>query len=221
MWIFTAIADSLLFIKSLVNQNFDWFSLAIQTLTAFLVFILTKRLSKAAKIEHREAIKQKLAELRLGKEIYLVNIRRYFKDYPSNDEKLFTGYSHIKARFKTTRFDGVEFFDGLKDAYRKSDGSLTVDHSFKDSAQETIKVYEVGIVPYEWIEHVDLKGDEHGYKPLFFCRFRGRRYWKKSIKQHFPFGYPFKEVIYYQESKTFQVGDPADWKYNLVQESIT
>ena len=163
-------------------------------------------LSKQSKLEHKEKIKQKAEELKLGREVYLVNVRRYFKDYPSNKERMFSGYSHIKAEMKTTRFDGIEFFCGIKEIYRKPDGCLTLNSKSEKTAKEKIKVFEVGVVPYEWMEYVDLRGDEHGFVPLFFCHFKGKRYWKISLKRHLPFGYPYKEIIYYRESDVYQIG---------------
>jgi len=179
-------------------------------------------LSKQSKLEHKEKIKQKAEELKLGREVYLVNVKRYFKDYPSNKERIFSGYSHIKAEMKTTRFDGIEFFCGIKEIYRKPDGRLTLDSKSEKTATEKIKAFEVGVVPYEWIEYVDLRGDEHGFVPLFFCHFKGKRYWKISLKRHLPFGYPYKEIIYYRESDVYHEGsDPVDMKFRFVDEPIS
>ncbi len=189
---------------------------------AYHVFFLSKQLSNKAKLEHKERIKKKAEELKSGKEVYLVNTKRYFKDYPSNKERMFSGYSHIKAEMKTTRFDGVEFFCGIKEIYRKPDGGLTLNGESEKTAQEKIKVFEVGVVPYEWIEYIDLRGDEHGFIPLFFCYFKGKRYWKISLKRHLPFGYPYKEIIYYRESEVYHEGsDPVDMKFRFVDEPIS
>jgi len=204
------------------SSNYDWvISTFIQAIIALLIFFLSKQLSEKAKLEHKEKIKQKAEELKVGREIYLVNVKRYFKDYPSNKEKIFSGYSHIKAEIKTTRFDGIEFFCGIKEIYRKPDGSLTLNSKSEKTAQEKIKVFEVGVVPYEWIEYVDLRGDEHGFVPLFFCYFKGRRSWKKSLKRLLPFGYPYKEIIYYRESEVYHEGSgPADMKFRFIDEPI-
>lgn len=204
-------------------KNYDWvISLVVDVFIAVLLFVLSKRLSKKAKLEHKERIKQKADEIKLGRKIYLVNVRRYFKDYPSNKERIFSGYSHIKAEMKTTRFDGIEFFCGIKEIYRKTDGRLAFSDGKDNSAPEKLKVFEVGVVPYEWIDYLDLRGDEHGFIPLVFCRFKGKRYWKKSLKQFLPFGYPYKEIIYYKESNVYHEGsDPVDMKFQFVDEPIT
>ena len=98
--------------------NYGWLiSLFIQGFIAYHVFFLSRKLSNRARLEHKEKIKQKAEELlseiyrkKLTGEVYLVNIKRYFKDYPSNKEKRFEGYSEIKAEIKATVFDGIEFF---------------------------------------------------------------------------------------------------------------
>lgn len=188
---------------------------------AYHVFFLSKRLTHKTKLEHKERIKKKAEELKLGKKVYLINVKRYFRDYPSNKEEMFGGYSHIKAEIKIARFDGIEFFCGIKEIYRKPDGNLTLNSASAKTAQEKIKVFEVGVIPYEWIEYVDLRGDEHGFIPLFFCYFKGRRYWKNSLKRFLPFGYPYKEIIYYRESEVYHEGsDPVDMKYRLILEPI-
>ena len=185
-------------------------------------FFSINSLNKKTKLEHRERIRQKADELKLGREIYLVNIKRYFKDYPSNKEKIFSGYSHIKAEKKTTRFDGIEFFCGIKEVYRKPDKTLTFNDKYKNTTKEKFNVFEVGIVPYKWIEYIDLHGDEYGYLPLFFCHFKGHRFWKKPFKRFLPFGYPYNELVYYKESDVYHEGsDPLDMKYRHIDEPIS
>ena len=215
--------ETLCTISNWLSENYGWVvGLLVQVFIAYHVFFLSKRLSDKAKLEHKERIKQKAEQLKLGREVYLVNVKRYFKDYPSNKEQIVSGYSHIKAEIKTTRFDGVEFFCGIKEIYRKEDGCLTLNSAYEKSAQEKIKVFEVGVIPYEWIEYVDLRGDEHGFKPLFFCYFKGKRYWQRSLKRHLPFGYPYKEIIYYRKSEVYHEGsDPADMEFRFIDEPIS
>lgn len=216
-------------ISSWLAINYQWiFGLIIQSFIAYHVFFLSKKISTRARLEHKEKIKKKVDELtaeiqrkKLRRKVYLVNINRYFKDYPANDEKLLSGYSHISAEIKAARFDGVQFFCGIKEACRKQDGTLTF-NTADASMQEKIKVFEVGVVPYNWIEHIDIDGDEHGWIPLFFCHFKGKRYWQKSLKRFLPAGYPYKELVYYRISDTYHDGsDPDDWKYTYINEPIS
>lgn len=212
-----------------ITANYQWiFGLLIQGFIAYHVFFLTEKLSTRARLEHKDKIKQKVEDLlseiykkRLRRKVYLVNMHRYFKDYPANEEKLLSGYSHISAEIKATRFDGVQFFNGIKEVYRLEDTTLTFSPKEDDVIQERFNVFEIGVVPYEWIEFIDREGDEHGWIPLFFCHFKGKRYWQKSIKRFLPAGYPYKEVVYYRESNNYHEGsDPPDWKYIILQEPI-
>ena len=214
-------------IKSWFFVNYGWtISLLIQGFIAYYVFFLSKRLSNRARLEHKEKIKQKAEKLlseihskKLNSDVYLININRYFKDYPSNKERMFEGYSHIRAEIKSTRFDGIQFFCSMPvEVYRKSDGKL----SFKGEAKEKVfNAFPVGIVPYEWIEYVDLRGDEYGYVPLFYCRFKGKTNWNFWKRLKF-FGYPYKNLVYYRENEVYHEGsDPADMKYCFIDEPIS
>lgn len=217
------------FLNSIIlwfSGNYGWtISLLIQGFIAYHVFWLSQKLTNKAKLEHKEKIKQKAEELlseinrkKLNSEVYLVNINRYFKDYPSNTEKRFEGYSHIKAEIKAVRFDGIEFFAEMPvEIYQNKAGGL----SFKGTKKEKVfNAYPVGIVPYEWIEHIDLEGDEYGYVPLFYCYFRGKtnwRFWKRLLF----FGYPYKKMIYYKKSDVYEENnDPPEMKYEYISQHI-
>ncbi len=196
--------------------------LLVGAFVAYHVFFLSKRLSNKAKLDHKEVIKNKaedhLADINkkgLNREVYLVNINRYFKDYPSNKEKI-RGYSHIKAEIKATRFDGIEFFAGVVELYQTEAGEYSLK---EDRGQRcSYNAFQVGVVPYEWIEHIDPEGDEYAYIPLFYCHFNGRIYWKNNWKRFLPSGYPYKYLRYYKISDTYHEGsDPKDWKYNQIE----
>lgn len=215
-------------ITNWLSQNYGWvISISIQGFIAYHIFFLSKQLSNKEKLSHKERVKQKvedlLAEIHkkgLNSEVYLVNINRYFKDYPANDEKILGGYSHIKAEVKSARFDGVEFFCSMPEqVYKKPNGKLSFSGEVSEKA---FLAFPVGIVPYEWIEFIDLNGDEYGYVPLFFCRFKANVYWKKSWRRFIPMGYPYKKLVYYRESDVYHEGsDPVGMKYRFIDEPIS
>ncbi len=209
-----------------ISENYDWaIVLMVQIFIAYHVFFLTRKLSNRARLEHKEKISQHveamLAEIhnkQLEGKVNILNVSRYFKDYPSGRET-FRGYSGISGYMKSLRFDGIEFLLGeIREVYQRADGEL----SFKGQKEAMVfNVYAVGIVPYEWIEHIDARGDEYGYLPLFFVHFRGRRYWKKSWKRFLPFGYPYRRIVYYRENERYREGnEPPDMKYILIDELI-
>lgn len=200
-------------------------SILIQSFIAYHIFFLSRRLSTKARLEHKEKLKQKAEEILgeihrkgLRSKVYIVNISRYFKDYPSNEEKRFAGYSHIRAEIKATRFDGIEFFAEMpKEVYKRNDGRISFSGEKND---KLFNVYPVGIVPYEWIEHIDPEGDEYGYYPLIYCYFKGSTHWKFWKRLLF-FGYPYKKMIFYRLSDVYdKKNDPYDMKYVYVADKI-
>lgn len=207
-------------------STYDWLSLIVQVTIAYHVFFLSKTLSARNKLENKETAKRKAEELllqiikeKLNREVVLINISRYFKDYPSTNLETFRGYSYIKSEIKTTRFDGIEFFSSsLVDVYRKEDGSLT----FKNAGNriKAFTVYPVSVVPYEWIEHIDLDGDEwEGGVPLFYCHFKGQAHWDRWRTCPFPYK---KGILYYKFNENHnEKTDPVDWQYTLIQEPIS
>jgi hypothetical protein len=212
-----------------LTNNFELVSLAIQIFIAYHIFFLNKRLSDKAKLEHKDGIKRKTRELLskienegINREVYLVNTKRYFEDYPENDYSFWRGYSHLRAEIKSTRSEGVEFFSSTPvSLYRKKDGSLSLESGKK---QLDFNAYPVGVVPYEWIEYIDLEGDEG--IPQFFCKFKGRGdlYWKgfKNWKSFVPWGYPYKRLSYYKESDVYHEGnDPVDNRWSQIREPVS
>jgi len=206
----------------LVIHAIDIVGIFLGGFIAYHIFFLSRRLSNQAMLAHKDSIKEKVHDLLvkitrdgIRRKVYLVNINRYFKDYPSNQEKLGSGYSHIKGEIKATRYNGIEFFCEMpKQAYYTKSGDVTLN----ETDQEAFLVYPVGLIPYEWIEHIDLEGDEYEGVPLFYCKFNGRIYWKSWWRRLIPFGYPYKTLLYYRKSDVYHEGsDPADMEWSLVE----
>lgn len=199
--------------------------LFIQAFIAYHVFFLSKKLSNRAWLSHKEETKQKTWELlsevygkKRNSEVYLVNINRYFRDYPSNKGKIFGGYSYIRAEIKATRYDGIEFFSGMPvQIFKTANGMLTFNE--KKGVKEFI-AFPVGIVPYEWLEHIDLEGDEYAGVPLFYCRFKGKAHWR-SWKRFLFYRYPYRKTLYYRNNENYYEGnDPFDLQFRLIDEEL-
>lgn len=210
-----------------LKENYVWIiNIAIQSFIAYHIFFLSRKISTRTKLRHKNKIKKQAEKIlceiyrkKLNSKIYLVNTRRYFKDYPSNKERRILGYSHIRAEIKSTRFDGVEFFAEMpKNVYRKPNGQLSFN---ENTGKKEFIVYPVGIVPYEWIDYIDPEGDEYGYVPLIHCFFKGKIYWKFWRKLLF-FGYPYKKIIFYKKSEFYEEkNDPYDMKYIYFSDKIS
>ncbi len=209
-----------------LTQNYQFtIGLLIQIVIAYHVYFLSNRLTNKAKLRHKRDILNKCQSLlstintqEQAVEVHLVNSRRYYKDYPSNDLTLF-GYSHIKAELKSARFDGLEFFASLpENIYRRKDGKLT---THKGNNQPHCEAFPVGLVPYDWIDHINIYGDEYGFVPQIFCSFKGSIYWKNNLFNKILKGYPYSKIMYYIESDVFHSGnDPFIMKYMRIKEPI-
>lgn len=177
------------------------------------VYFLSKKLDFEDKLSHKDSVRRQVEPL-LGRiasgissKSELVNVKRYFKHYPHNNERSRHGYTYMGAELKALRFDGVEFFCGVHEAFR-DDGGRVYLHGGVGLTQEASNIFAVGVIPYEWIEYVDARGDEFSYRPQFFIQFNGR---KKS---------PYKYVVYYRESEVYQErNDPRDMKWSRIEVS--
>ena len=179
------------------------------------VYYLSKRIDLRGKLEHKSYVSQQveplLAAMARGnaRKIELVNARRYPKHYLGQNEQNRHGYAYLGAELKALRFDGVEFFCEIVGLYQEHDGHLTLTES-PSATRLTSSAFVVGVVPYEWIEFVEPRGDEFSYRPQFFTQFKGL---EKS---------PYKYLRYYKKSETYEPGnDPADMQWTTIEPRLT
>ncbi|MBD3272835.1 hypothetical protein GF385_00590 [Candidatus Dependentiae bacterium] len=178
---------------------------------AYHVYFLSKKINLKDRLNHKENISKKvetiLDKIRSGgnSKVELINIKKYVKNYPHNNEENRYGYTYLGAELKSLRFDGVEFFCEVKEVCKKEDNNLALKES-KNSKREKYNVFVAGLIPYEWIEYVDIQGDEFSYRPQFFSNFKGK---EKS---------PYKYLTYYKESEVYNEGsDPMDMKWSRIE----
>lgn len=174
---------------------------------AYHVYFLSKKIDFRSRLEHKARISSQveelLAEIAKGRrrKVKLVNAKRYPHSYLGQNERDRHGYAYLGAELKAFRFDGVEFFCGMKALYVTEDGHWTLTNVAGTKPAES-NAAEVGVIPYEWIEFVDLRGDEFSYRAQFFTNFKGR---EKS---------PYKYVRYYRKSENYRPGsDPLDLEW--------
>ncbi|HEY5587982.1 MAG TPA: hypothetical protein VIK86_03395, partial [Candidatus Paceibacterota bacterium] len=144
---------------------------------AYHLFFLSRKINLKEELNHRSKLKRDieplLIKIRSGisSKVELINVKKYRTHYPDSNNLDVDGYTYIGAELKALKFDGVEFFCGIKDAYRNSDGKLTLQK--ENAVKQDFNIYEAGVIPYKWIEHIDIDGDEYSYRPQFFVKFNG------------------------------------------------
>ena len=174
----------------ILNNIVGVIGIIVGAFIAYHVYFLSKRLDLKDKLSHKDTVQRRIepiiAEIRKGQnsDSELVNVKKYFTHYPSSLEKNKDGYTCLKGELKGLRFDGVEFFCGVREAYKKPNGGITINKS-EGAKRLNFNLLEAGLVPYDWIEYVDANGDEFSYRPQFFTRFNGQ---DKS---------PYKYLTYY------------------------
>jgi hypothetical protein len=173
------------------------------------IYSLSKRLSFRDELLHaaqvREGVDELLAEMSMGysSEIECINTKRYKKDYPHNNRKRWRGYTRQAARLKGYSYDGVEFFVGNHPAYFDDSRTLTLK---KTERPLDYAIFEVGVVPYEWIAYIDPVGDDTTYRSQFFTKFKGKHQT------------PYKRRRYYKVNEGYNPQlDPEQMKYMLVE----
>ena len=209
-------------------KNYNWIlSLFVQIFIAYHILSLTLRSSKKSKLEHKKEIREKIDELIT--EVYVNKSRNHgvmiidldnLKKYPDG--------GCIKAEIKATRYEGVEFLLGNSNIFQTKKGKLTLKGSDNKLIFET---YDVGVLPYEWIENVELKGDDFNSCAQIYCHFKKynpclrinpllfkfknifkQKSWKYFVSIRFFDFTPFKNVIYFKKNKNYQVGRNYYWE---------
>ena len=178
---------------------------------AYHVYFLSKQLGLKDRLAHKDNIRKKvepiLSEIRKGisRKCELINVKKYFSHYPNTNERDRHGYTYLGAELKALRYDGVEFFCGIRELYKNAEGKLSLAGG-DGWEREEYNAFEAGVIPYEWIEYVDARGDEFGYRPQFFTQFNGK---EKC---------PYKYFVYYKKSEVYHKGnDPIDMQWMRIE----
>ena len=83
----------------------------------------------------------------------------------------------------------------ISSLYKNKKGKLSLKG---DNKAKVYNAFPVSTTPYEWIECIDLEGDEYSYVPLIYCHFKGKTNWKFWKRLLF-FRYPYKQMNYYKK----------------------
>lgn len=173
----------------LMNLLINLLGIVVGIIVAFAVHNLSKQRSFADRFSRRELIQKKVDELLYriangeNSKVELVNVDKYYRYYPKDNTKNRNGYTYMGAELKNYYFEGVEFYCGNLSGYRLTDDEFGSKKLSPEHNQETI--FSTGTIPYDWIESVDLKGDDTVNRPQFYSHFSGTN------------GDPYKKIRYY------------------------
>ncbi len=158
--------------------------IAVSAIIAILLFLLSRKLGLAQSLEHRSQI-QELLRKKIhsdeNKKVEIVNARRFKHDYFTDNERhpIF-GYAYLSGELKGVYVDGVEFIHGIRHAYRNKAGILSF--TKKLSSDKKLTVFEVGVVPYDWIVFINPEGDDTTNKMQVFVKARLFKFpYRKSV----------------------------------------
>ena len=171
---------------------------------AYHVHKLSRQKSFSERFQRRESIQKKIEDMlykiRNGgnSKVELINVAKYDKYYPHNNKETRKGYTYIGAELKGYHFGGVEFFCEVIVGYPLQVGYFSSRKLSPEHEQTTL--FTTGTIPYEWIESIDINGDDTTSRPQFYVHFLGikkrpytkLRYYLKDESTHDG----FKEVKY-------------------------
>jgi hypothetical protein len=194
----------------LLNNIVGIIGIAVGGFIAYHVYFLSQKLDLKDKLTHKDDVRRKIEPILslIGQgrssDVELINVKKYLKHYPENNQLSKDGYTYLKGELKALRFDGVELFCGVRELYKKPDGNFSLSNA-DGAVKENHNVLEAGVIPYEWIEYVDKKGDEFSYRPQFFVTFKG------------PHKSPYKYLTYHIKNGIYRKGqEPPDFQWKQI-----
>lgn len=163
----------------LANIIISIVGIGLGTFVAYHVYSLSKQQSFRERFTRRESIQKQVEELLykirngINSKVELINVAKYDTHYPANNEKNRHGYTYLGAELKGYHFAGVEFFCEVIEAYKIESNNFSKKRISAD--QTSTNILMAGVIPYEWIESVDLRGDDTSYRPQFYTHFKGKQ----------------------------------------------
>ncbi len=162
----------------IINTIISVVGIIIGTFVAYHVYSLSKQQSFRERFTRREAIQKIVDELvykvrnGISSKVELINIKKYDSHYPTINTENRHGYTYLGAEIKGYHFAGVEFFCEVISAYRTGETSFSKKPSGSNKTSSNILM--AGVVPFEWIESIDQRGDDTSYRPQFYTYFKGK-----------------------------------------------
>lgn len=164
----------------------------------------------AERIQHREELRKKFEEEiyrcrreKLREDVIIRHVNRV-DNYPNVDNKSKGISPWFRAFLLDTYHKGIRVGLRIESLTKDSSGLRHTNH--KEGESSDIDAILIGEIPYDFIEAVNIVGDEYYYYPHIYCHFayKGEPYERLIYceKRDMGNGHPYyKEVATYEEVK--------------------
>lgn len=152
-------------------------SLLVGTAITVIVYRLGRRLDFRTRMhtwdELHGVIRGFAAEMHdkgLNTDVLLLNADRYEKDYDGSNRFTRHGFVQLGSEYIDVRHNGLLLLAGVVPTWLGPTGRRVL----RETDQPAGNVLKVGLVPFEWVEHIAPRGNEYKNAPLVYVHFRGR-----------------------------------------------
>lgn len=109
------------------------------------------------------------------RELILMNARRYEDDYNGGNDANRHGFVMGKYELVDARHNGIEVITRVAETWTSLDGTRSLRPRSRKNPElgRSENVFEVGFVPFDFVEHINPSGDEYRGEPIFFVKHKG------------------------------------------------
>lgn len=155
-------------------------TLVLGTAVSIVLYGLGRRLDFRSRMKRWDELRNIINSLFVERrselhDVILMNSKRYEKDYDGGNDTNRHGSIMGKGELLGPRHNGVELICGVRESWTDAKGRRTLRKPGKRTVGTTKakNVYEVGFVPFEYVEHINLHGDEYRAEVIFYVRYAG------------------------------------------------
>lgn len=155
-------------------------TLLVGTVISVVLYALGRRLDFRSKMRRWDDLHTTVNSLFIERrdelhDVILMNAKRYEKDYDGGNNANRHGYIMSKGELLGPRHNGVELICDTVATWTNSNGRRTLrrPRPWAKNRTRAENVYEVGFVPFEYIDHINLHGDEYRAEVIFYVKHNG------------------------------------------------
>lgn len=153
-------------------------TLFVGSVVSVVLYALGRRLDLRSRLRRWDDLRATINSLLIERrnelhDVILVNSMRYEKDYDGGNNTNRHGSIMSKGELLGPRHNGVELICGVRDTWVTANGARVLGNSGAKGLTRAVNVYVVGFVPFEYVEHINLYGDEYRSEVIFYVRYGG------------------------------------------------